>query len=64
MLENHFHEHKNYHWPITLDSIIKHVKKTIVGFLNEKGGIIYVGMKEDHNNVVSSGIILSKSNII
>lgn len=46
-----------------MPSIIKHVKKTIVGFLNLEGGIIYVGMKEEPHGVVSVGIYLTTEEV-
>ena len=46
-----------------MPSIIKHVKKTIVGFLNLEGGIIYVGMKENPSDVQSVGILLKSEEI-
>ena len=47
-----------------MPTIVKHVKKTIVGFLNLDGGIIYIGMKENPNNVQSVGIFLTDKEVI
>jgi hypothetical protein len=55
-------EFKDYHWPLNNDSIIKHLTKTFVGFLNTTGGIIYVGLKEDKSKIVEvKGIELSNA---
>lgn len=45
-------EFKDYRWPLLNESIILHLTKTVVGFLNSTGGIIYVGMKEDKTKLV------------
>lgn len=45
-------EFKDYRWPLENPSIIFHLTKTVVGFLNTTGGIIYVGLKEDKTKLV------------
>lgn len=57
-------EYKKYHWPITNPNIIFHIVKTIIGFLNSQGGIVYIGIFEekDKKNKVC-GIKLAKKNI-
>lgn len=53
-------EFKDYRWPLNNESIMFHLTKTFVGFLNSIGGIIYVGLKEDKNKFVEvKGIELS-----
>lgn len=48
MTENNFQEFKNYKLPIEADSLIKdYLVKTIIGFLNKNGGIIYNGIHLD-----------------
>lgn len=53
-------EFKDYRWPLENESIKFHLTKTIVGYLNTTGGIIYVGLKEDKSKMVEvKGIELS-----
>lgn len=61
-VEDKHQEFKKYSWPIKATNIMNHVKKTIVGFLNMYGGIIYIGIQEDKekiNTVV--GVTLNRS---
>jgi predicted HTH transcriptional regulator len=61
MSERFNQEFKDYRWPLENESIRFHLTKTVVGFLNTNGGIIYVGLKEDKNKFVEvKGIELSK----
>lgn len=44
--------------------MIFHITKTIVGFLNEKGGIMYIGISEDKTKKVTvAGITLSMNEL-
>ena len=57
-------EFKRYTWPINTKTIIHHIKKTIVGFLNVKGGVIYIGINEDSNKMATvTGISLNFNQI-
>ena len=63
-VEGRSQEFKRYIWPIKATNIMTHIKKTIVGFLNVYGGIIYVGIfenKEKKNTVV--GITLDRTKL-
>ena len=62
--EGRSQEFKRYTWPISAPNIKNHIKKTIVGFLNTHGGIIYVGVYEDKEkkNTVT-GIMLDRTKL-
>jgi predicted HTH transcriptional regulator len=54
-------EFKDYRWPLENESIKFHLTKTVVGFLNTTGGIIYVGLREDKSKIIEvKGIKLSQ----
>jgi predicted HTH transcriptional regulator len=36
------------------ESIVNHLAKTVVSFLNTAGGIIFVGMKEDKDKMIQA----------
>lgn len=50
--ESEKQEFKDYRWPLNNESIKLHLTKTIVGYLNKDGGIIYVGLKEDKQKFI------------
>ena len=60
--ENDVQEFKKYHWPIESENLTFHLQKTIVGFMNKGGGIIYMGLFEEKTKCVKvSGIELKKN---
>lgn len=46
-------EFKKYYWPLEKPSLVIHLQKTVASFLNSSGGIIYIGLYEDKNKLVS-----------
>jgi hypothetical protein len=41
---------KDYYWPIEHANLKFHLKKTIIGYLNTNGGIIFMGIHENTKN--------------
>jgi len=63
-MESSCHEFKGYTWPIKNNNIINHISKTITGFMNSKGGIMYIGImegKDKRNSVL--GITINQSEV-
>ena len=54
------HEFKDYFWPLEKEEIVFHLVKTVIGYLNTTGGIVYVGLKESKDKFMEvKGIRLS-----
>ncbi len=50
-MENYKVEYKNYTLPITEEKAKKTLLKTIVSFLNSKGGTIFIGVEDNKGEV-------------
>jgi hypothetical protein len=58
--ENELIEYKNYQtFPVLEDHLVETLKKAICGFLNQKGGRLYIGINDDK---VIKGIYLTDKN--
>ena len=57
--ENEFTEYKNYYFPFT-DKQVFELKRQICGFVNSKGGRIYIGITD---NRIIKGIVLNNNSI-
>ena len=42
--ENDVQQFKKYNYPIQNDNLILHIRKTVVGFLNRRGGSVLIGL--------------------
>lgn len=51
MMEDHKVEYKNYNIPIREEKQRRTLIKTILSFLNSKGGTIYIGVEDNKGEV-------------